>query len=269
MNRPLSYLLILTAAAMLYIIGSAALPVTAEPAEDSFIYMPLVSSPLIPVDEYETDFKESIGSWRAVRWHKGADIAVKHDDSCIGSHCGFLDVAVNNDNAYAIASPLIAGPERSFQITFRARLQDRKDKHQYGTIFSADAGGGSCPGDNMSSCFNRYYEFLVRYRDSGGEKYLEYRIRRIDGHDENNVEIGEDLVEWTRAEGVNPDDWNKWEIRVRDSGHIYVRAENRDQPAYARDSKYLDQRFFGLVTRTSENKGAYAHFDNFKIELDD
>ncbi len=269
MNRSFSYLIVLASAVMLFGAGLAALPVTAEPVQEYFTFLPLVSSPLVPVDQYETDFKEGIESWQAVRWHKDADYEVKHDDSCIGSHCGFLDVAVGNDNSYVIASPLIAGPERSFKITFRARLQDRQDKHQYGAIFSADAGSVPCPGDNVGSCFNRYYEFLTRYRDSGGEKYLEYRIRRIDGHDSNNVEIGEDLVEWTRAEGVNPDDWNKWEIRVRASGHIYVRAENRDQPAYTRDNKYLDQRFFGLVTRTSENKGAYVQFDAFKIELDD
>jgi hypothetical protein len=269
MNRTFSYLIVLAAAATLFAAGLAALPVTAEPAEDSYIFLPLVNSPLVPVDQYETDFKDGIGTWKAVRWHKDADYDLTHNAGCVGGRCEFLDVAVKNDNSYVIASPLIAGPERSFKITFHARLQDRQDKHQYGAIFSADAGGAPCPGDNADRCFNRYYEFLVRYRDSGGEKYLEYRIRRIDSHDSNNVEIGEDLVEWTRAEGVNPEDWNKWEIRVRASGHIYVYAENREQPAYTRDNKFLDQRFFGLVTRTSENKGAYTHFDNFKIEADD
>ena len=110
------------------------------------------------------------------------------------------------------------------------------------------------------SCFNRYFESRSRYLNIGGEKYAEYRLRRIDGHDSNNVEMGEDLVEWTRAEGVNAEDWIKWEIRFRSSGHIYVKANSNEQPAYARDNKYQDQRYLGLMARTNEHSDALVHF---------
>ena len=112
------------------------------------------------------------------------------------------------------------------------------------------------------------HEFRARYRDDG-EKYFEYRIRRIDGHDEDNVEIGEDLVEWTRAEGVDAEEWIKWEIRFRSSGHLYVKADNREQPAYARDNKFSDQRYFGLLARTNEKTDALVHFDKFEISKED
>ena len=233
-------------------------PAAAGIQEDSLAYMPYVSSPLIPVDEYETDFTDDIGSWKAVRWLKSASYDVGHGD-------GSMDVTVKSNHSYVIVSPLVPGPHRSYAVTFKAKIKDPQDKDQYGAVFSADSNGLPCPGDNTDSCFNRYYEFRSRYRDTGGEKYFEYRLRRIDGHDSNNVEMGEDLVEWTRATGVNAEDWIKWEIRFRSSGHIYVKANNNEQPAYARDNKYHDQRYFGLMARTNEHGDALVHFDKFEI----
>lgn len=268
MNRSQTFLAILTFTALLLVAGLAALPATADPAQDAFVYLPFVITSDAPVDFYETGFDSGIGSWQAVRWTEGAPHEVSHNDGCHFGECGMLDVKVSDKTSYVIASPLIPGPDRSFRITFRARLQDAKNTDQYGAVFAADRSGASCPGNNTDGCFNQYYEFRVRYRDDG-EKYLEYRIRRVDGHDAGNVEFGDDIIEWTRAENVDPEDWNKWEISFRASGHLEVRANNQDQPAFGRDNKFLEQRYFGLMAYTNESSETYAHFDSFKIEKED
>ncbi len=251
--------LVLLFAAILLIV---AWPAAAGEEEDSLAYMPFVSSPLIPVDEYKTDFTDDIGSWVPVRWLKSASYDVSHG-------AGSLDVKLKSNHSYVILSPLVPGPDRSYAVTFKAKIKDPQDKDQYGAVFSADRSGLPCPGDNTDSCFNRYYEFRSRYRDFDGEKYVEYRLRRIDGHDSNNVEMGVDLIEWTRATGLNAEDWIKWEIRFRSSGHIYVKANNNEQAANARDNKYHDQRYFGLLVRTNEHSDALVHFDKFEIVKED
>ncbi len=252
--------------AFVSIILIMAAPTAADAPEDYFAFIPLVSSPLLPVDTYETGFDSSIEPWKAVRWQSNSSHVVAHGDECESSHCGFLDLAEQAAQSYVIASPLIAGPERSYNIIFRAKWHDPKDQHQYGAIFSADASGHPCPGDNTTSCFNQYYEFQARYRSVSGEKFVEYRLRRIDGHDENNVQIVKNLTDWTLADGVDAHDFIKWEIIFRASGQIYVKANNLEQSASARDSKYNDQRFFGLTTGTFLGDDALVRFDKFSIE---
>jgi hypothetical protein len=230
--------------------------------------MPFAASPLVPVDAYEAGFSEGIESWTAVRWNVGADTSVKHNADCHAGRCGFLDMLAQTNHSYVIASPLIPGPTRSYAITFRTKIEDAQDKDQYGAIFSADRSSLPCPGDNTDACFNRYYEFRARYRDDG-QKYMEYRLRRIDGHDQNNIEIGEDIIPWTLAEGVKIDEFNKWEIRFRSSGHIYIKANNDEQSAYGRDNKHKDQRYFGLMARSNESSNVLVHFDDYKIVAED
>ncbi len=248
--------LIMVAALVLVFAGPAA----AGPQADSMAFLPYVSSPAAPpVDAYETDFTDSIEPWKAVRWQTGASFDVDHNGA------GYLDLEVNTKEHYAIVSPLIAGPTAPYNILFRAKLHDRKDKAQFGAIFGADWNGAPCPGDNSDGCFNQYYEVRVRYRDVNGEQYLEYRILRIDGHDENNIEQIKDLVEWTRVEGANADDWNKWEVRYGSRGTIRVRANNLEQVESASDSKYTSSRYFGLYAKAGENGDTDASFDKFSI----
>jgi hypothetical protein len=105
----------------------------------------------------------------------------------------------------------------------------------------------------------------VRYRDVNGDKFLEYRLRRIDGHDNNNVEQGKDLVGWTRADGVNADDWHKWTVRYGVRGNISFKVDNNELPGSAEDKKYDDPLYFGVLGRAGDNGDAMARFDQFKI----
>lgn len=247
--------LIVVAALVLVFAGSA----VAGPQADSMAFLPYVTSPLVAVDIYETDFTDSIEPWKAVRWRKGANYDIGHNGA------GYLDVKVNTTDTYVIVSPLVMGPQASYDILFRAKLNDRKDKAQYGVIFGGDWQGAPCPGDNMDGCFNHYYEFRVRYRENNSEQYMEYRVRRVDGHDGNNIERGSDLIDWTHATGVNAGDWNKWEVHYGASGNIRVKANNLEQAAMARDGKYTTSRFFGVYAKAGENGDTGVSFDKFRI----
>ena len=245
------------------------IPALAQPGADPLVYLPFVTSPQVPTDLYETEFEGSIAPWKLVRWQKNGSYDLDHDSSCDSGHCSFLDLEVEDEETYAIASPLILGPNPPYEIEFRAKLRDRQDKHQYGVVFGADWHDAPCPGDNTDGCFNHYYEFRVRYRDVNGDKFLEYRLRRIDGHDSNNVEQGADLVQWTRADGLNADDWHKWTVRYGVRGGISFKVDNNPLPGSAEDKKYDDPLYFGLLGRAGDKGDARARFDNFKISADD
>ncbi|MFN2137969.1 MAG: hypothetical protein ACK2UK_18585 [Candidatus Promineifilaceae bacterium] len=242
----------------------------ASPYASTVVHLPFVTSPVVPTESYETDFENSIEPWKMVRWQKGGSYDLDHDSGCDNGHCGILELDVDKEETYAIASPLILGPNRPYVIEFRAKLDDPKDKHQYGVVLGADWNDGGCPGDNTDSCFNHYYEFRVRFRDEGGEKYLEYRLRRVDGHDGNNVEEGKDLVEWTRVtvNGVNAEDWNKWSVRYSSRHNFTFKINNDELGGSAEDSKYDDPLYFGVMARASENGDARAQFTSFSIAID-
>jgi hypothetical protein len=248
----------------------AALPAAAEPVASTMVHLPFVTTPeAVPTDSYETDFDDGIEPWKMVRWQKGGSYDLSYDSGCDSGHCGLLDLDVDNEDTYAIASPLILGPNRPYVIEFRAKLSDRQDKHQYGAVFGGDWDSGACPGDNTDSCFNHYYEFRVRYRDVNGDKYLEYRLRRIDGHDSNNVEQAKELVEWTRADGVNAEDWHKWSVRYGVRGTISFKVDNNELPESANDSKYADPSYFGLLARAGDHGDSRARITSFGIARDE
>ena len=254
--------------AVVVLISVIAWPALAQPDADSVAYLPILTSPQVPTELYETEFEGSIDPWKLVRWQKNGSYDLGHDSGCDSGHCSFLDLDVNDAETYAIASPLILGPNPPYEIEFRAKLRDRQDKHQYGVVFGADRQPGECPGDNTDTCFNHYYEFRVRYRDVAGDKYLEYRLRRIDGHDGNNVEQGTDLVEWTRADGLNADDWHKWTVRYSTRRNFSFKADNNELPGSAQDTKYDNPFYFGVLSRAGDNGDARARFDNFSIAAD-
>lgn len=240
-------------------------PAGAQEDPSPRIYLPIMRAPIVALDAYETEFADSIDPWQAVRWQKGINFDVTHEDGCDSGHCGFLDVDVDNAESYTIVSPLIQGPGIPYDIEFRAKLRDREDKHQYGVVFGADRSLDPCPGDNTDACFNRYYEFRVRYRDENGQQFLEYRLRRVDGHDNNNVEQGEDLLPWTRAEGIPADDWVKWEVRYGTRGDITFKANNQELPGSVNDRRHDDPLYFGVFARAGDNGDVRARFDKFSL----
>jgi hypothetical protein len=255
--------------ALIVLLLLIALPTLAQPNADSMAFLPFLTSPQVPTELYETDFDDNIEPWKLVRWQKGGSYDLGYESGCDSGHCGFLDLDVDNEETYAIASPLILGPNLPYEVEFRAKLRDRDDKHQYGVVFGADWNSGPCPGNNADTCFNHYYEFRVRYRDTGVDQYLEYRLRRIDGHDSNNVEQAEELVEWTRADGIDAEDWHKWSVRYGSRGNITFKVDNNQLPGSAEDRTYDEPRYFGVFARAGDNGDARARFTSFSIARDE
>ena len=239
------------------------------PEEDSMVYMPMIigSAMQPPSTSYQDDFTDTIAPWAARRWTKGADYVIKHNDECNDGHCGFLDVKVNSSQAYVIASPMeaVAAPF-IYDVRARAKLLDRDDGDEYGIIYGANWTSNGCPANDFSTCFTEYYEFRVRYRDDNGDKFLEWKLKRVEGHDENNQNFGPDIIDWKRLDGVNPDSWVNWKIEVHNNGQMNIFANNVKQAGSAKDATYINNHYFGLMGRSSGNGGSHVLFDRMIIE---
>ena len=68
MNQRQYYPTALLLVLLLLVTGISAAPITAEPDQDSFSYLPIVADPLVIVDYYDTGFDAGIEPWTAVRW---------------------------------------------------------------------------------------------------------------------------------------------------------------------------------------------------------
>ena len=271
-RRKLLPLLSLTGAIMMAFVlvaGNAKAELDAPDSvdEDTTVFFPLIIGLTEPSISYDTNFTGSILPWEARRWSSGADYEVKHNDGCDDGQCGFLEIKVNNSQAYVISSPLEAVKAPfTYKIRTRAKLLDRQDGDAYSMIFGGNWTSNGCPAVDFSTCFTNYYEFRVRYRDDNGDKFLEWKLKRVDGHDENNQNYGPDIIDWKRVDGVNPDSWVKWEVEVHNNGQMYIYADNTKQAGSAKDSQYINNLYFGLMGRTSSNGGSHVLFDMLKID---
>ena len=235
--------------------------------DDSLVYMPLIIGSPTPSTSYNDEFTDSIEPWAARRWSAGPDYEIKHNDGCDEGHCGFLEMKINNSQAYVIASPLEAVEAPfTYNIKTRAKLLNREDGDEYGIIFGGDYTGNDCPAADFSTCFTEYYEFRVRYRDDNGDKFLDWKLKRVEGHDENNQNFGPDIIDWKRLDGVNPDSWVKWDIEVHNNGQLFIFANNVKQAGSAKDATYINNHYFGLIGRTSAKSGSHILFDMLQIE---
>jgi len=125
-------------------------------ADDSLVYMPLIIGSPAPSTSYNDEFTDSIEPWAARRWSAGADYEIKHNAGCDDGHCGFLEMKVNNSQAYVIASPLEAVEAPfTYNIKTRAKLLNREDGDEYGIIFGGDYAGNDCPAVDFSTCFTK------------------------------------------------------------------------------------------------------------------
>lgn len=229
-------------------------------------YLPFVVGAPPAAESYETHFTDDIVPWAARRWSAGADYDISHNDGCDGGECGFLEIKVNNPAAYVIVSPVepVDAPF-TYKIMTRAKLLNRDDGDAYGIIFGGDGLAIDCPAADFSICFNVYYEFRVRYRDVSGDQYLEWKLKRVEGHDANNQNFGPDIIDWKRLDDGNADEWVKWEIEVHNNGQLYIFANNKKQAGSARDASYIQNKHFGFLGRTSGQGGAHVLFDRFRI----
>ena len=71
-----------------------------------------------------------------------------------------------------------------------------------------------------------------------------------------------------RAEGVDAEDWVKWNVRYGSRGSISFKANNSELPGSAEDKKYDDPLYFGVYAKAGENGDTEASFDKFSIEAE-
>ncbi|MFN2163007.1 MAG: hypothetical protein ACK2UN_13115, partial [Candidatus Promineifilaceae bacterium] len=224
-----------------------------------------------PSGDYDKNFTNNIDGWEARRWTDGTSYDLSHDGGSDDGRQGFLNLLVNTkDSHYVIASPLVAGPEPPYNIETTVKLRsDRNTGDQYGIIFGGNYTGGPCPATDFSTCFTHYYELRIRFfYDSGLDKdKMEFKLKRIDSHDSNNNNSGPDLIEWTRLSSklVDENGFIEWDVNVDSDGKIKI-AANDEPVGSAKDTKYIDNLYFGVIVRTEDEPNAEAKYDYFKIE---
>jgi len=216
--------------------------------------------------DFYQGFSGSIEPWKSVRWRLGTSYNLSHDSGNDDGRQGFLSLLVNTNEAYMIASPLVASRAYPYNIETVVKLRSpRSEQDQYGVIFGANYNGGDCPATDFSTCFTQYYEMRVRYYTDNGTERMEMKLKRVDGHDADNNNFGPDLIDWTRVRDVEEDGFVEWDITVSKSGKISISA-NGNPIASATDTTYLDNHYFGVIVRTGPNRDAEAKYDYIKID---
>jgi hypothetical protein len=222
------------------------------------------ATPIPQGGDYRDNFTDTIVPWNARRWTLGTAFNLIHRSDCEENRCGFLELTVNSSSSYVIASPLIQSRPYPYNIELKAKQKDKEDGHSYGIIFGGNWNGQACPEPNFNSCFTQYYELRVEFKEDGADRYLRYKLKRVDGHDSNNQNIGPDLIDWTRV-NANPDTFVEWDVNVSQSGTIRISANNNPVGS-ANDTTYLNNRYFGFIGRTSGNRDSRVKVDYYKID---
>lgn len=220
-----------------------------------------------PNQDYFAEFTNTISPWEARRWTNGAAWELIHRSDCDGGRCGFLQLRDATRGTYVLVSPLVQSRRTPYNVQTVALFKDPQAGHSYSVIFGANWNGQQCPQPDFSSCFNTYYEMRVEYVDASDD-YLRMKLKRIDGHDQNNQNFGPDLIEWTRVRDINPRGWVKWDVTVREDGSISVGADKK-LVGSAKDATYLGQPFFGLMVRNADLADGRVKFDRFQVDWPD
>ncbi|MCB8966833.1 MAG: DUF11 domain-containing protein [Ardenticatenaceae bacterium] len=177
-----------------------------------------------------------------------------------------LQVELANANDYILVAPLAPAVGMNYEIEFEAKLSNPEDRHMYGLVFGGDWNGESCPNSGYTNCFTQYYQLRIQYRTNNGAPFLEFKLKRIDGHDSNNQPVGPVLIDWTKATAAVPDDWNVWVVEVESDGDIKISlgdtrigtVRDEDMPADLGD-------YFGFWGETNDVGALKIRFDDIQV----
>lgn len=222
-------------------------------------------SPTPPNGLFIDNFTDSIDGWAMRRERVGANTSYQHRGDTDGGREGFLEMEVFNSNSFFMVSPLVPAKQPPYNIEIMAKLKSPKDRQMYGVVFGGDWNGQPCPVSDFSSCFNRYYELRVQYRDLNGKQFQEIKLKRIDSHDSSGEPEGPTLIDWKKGGNVGADDWVEVDVNVSADGYIRI-TWNGKYIAEAKDSTLINQPYFGLELITRENGNARVKFDYIKID---
>lgn len=217
------------------------------------------SDTLTVIGSYEDSFSANNTGWAMRRTDTGEHLVTYRNNDQ-------LQLELSGTDNYVIVSPMVPAPLIPYRIEIDARIYLPADRHMLGIIFGADWNASTCPVPGYTSCFNTYYELRLQYR-SGTTPYIEYKLKRIDGHDSNNEPYGPDLIDWTRVTGAVPDGWNVWAIEVEPDGDIKVFLGSTNIGT-VRDTTLPSfiHTYFGVKAETKQNDDVIARFDRVTVK---
>jgi hypothetical protein len=218
-----------------------------------------------PPGVFNETFTDDIAGWEARRAREGASYSIAHRSDSDGGRQGQLEITLTTQDDFVIVSPLIPAKSPPYNIEFLAKLKDPRDRHMYGLVFGADWNGGACAAPSSPNCFTRYYELRVGYRDFGGQRFQEVKLKRIDTHNGEGEPEGPTLIDWKKGGNVGTDDWIEIDVYVQADGKIAV-SWNGKFIAETQDASLIGQPYFGLMLITKENDDARVKYDYIKID---
>jgi hypothetical protein len=180
---------------------------------------------------------------------------------------GRLVTRLNDKYDFSLISPMREAPTPPYRIRIKTRVAHLANQTAYGIVFGGN-GGTACPvdrsnGGDPQGCFYHYYRLIVVW--SGD--YLQCAVKRIDYHDgeDKGKARGVALMDYTWLHSwTSYDDWNTWEIRVKDTGFsLYV---NEHKLFETSDSSYVHEPYYGLFLSTDEHQPAVFEHEYFYID---
>lgn len=213
------------------------------------------------------DFSNDIDGWDARRWDQSAtgQYGYRHRADSDGGRQGALELELLSEESYFVVSPLVQGKAAPYNIEYIAKLKNPEDRQMHGLIFGATWNGQPCPATDFSSCFTTYYELRVQYREFGGNRFQEMKLKKITGHDASGEPVGPTLIDWVKGANVGTDDWVEVDVNVSADGWIRL-VFNGKFRAEVRESEWVNNPYFGLMLITRENGDARVKYDYLKID---
>ncbi|MBN1889834.1 MAG: hypothetical protein JW850_17695, partial [Thermoflexales bacterium] len=210
---------------------------------------------------FHDDFDDPSTDW-AVRRTSAPSVL----STTVSYQGGRLVTRLNDRYDFSIISPMRQAPAPPYTIRIKTRLVYPAYQAAYGIIFGGNT-GSICPTDRSNGgdpqgCFYHYYRLNVVW--SGD--YLQCSVKRIDSHEaEKGKANGVELMDYTWLhKWTTHDDWNTWEIRVKDTGFsLYVNDLKLFETV---DSSYVHEPLFGLFLSTGEFNPAIFEHEYFYID---
>jgi hypothetical protein len=99
----------------------------------------------------------------------------------------------------------------------------------------------------------------------GSPDRLRVNLKRIDVHDpDENTGQGITLIPYRDMNVGDSSDWNEWLIQVSSTGNIKVFVDDK-VVGEGTDTKYINDRYFGVFASSNEYLGTEPWFDWFEV----
>jgi hypothetical protein len=224
------------------------------------------------VGGYRDDFEDPNSGWAMRRTTYIEEVHSRYED-------GYLVLDVNDRWDWGITSPGMPAPRVPYVIDFFAMVDGGgANLWSFGTVFGGDWPAANCPmatdaeGWYMhDDCFNQFYNTNTIFY--GPLKLLFERVDQLEwclecgGSPLKRLgDINPGSIKTLKL--VNPTGWNHYRVEVREDVIKFYAASEASPPELQyiyKDTRYIDQPFFGLFASTDEYTNGIWWFDNFQV----